>query len=106
MLSFLRSLDLTGAAALIAAVSATATFLAARFASAFVWNVAFGAPFVTAYAILWGPAWLRPSELEDWQMLFLLPLYLAGAIGSLVAVQIYGVLGKTFKELSPDDANR
>src|SRR5260370_36583716 len=98
MLSFLRFLDLSGVAALIAAVSATATFLAARFASAFVWYVAFGSPVVIAYAILWGPAWLRPSELEYWQILFLPPLYLNSAIGSLVAVQIFSMLVQTFME--------
>jgi hypothetical protein len=108
MLSFLRSLDLWGAAALAAVVSAMATFLAARFAPSFVWYVVIGGPLLIAYSIYRGPSWLgaEASGYEAWQMLFLPPLYLAGTIGSLAAVQLYRMLSKTFKELSPDDVSR
>jgi hypothetical protein len=90
---------------LAAVVSAAATFLAARFAPAFVWYVAIGGPFLIAYTIFWGPSW-QGFEYASWQWFFVPLLYLAGAIGSLVAVQLYRALSKTFKELSPDDVNR
>ncbi len=108
MLSFLLFLDLPGTAALAAVVSALAVFLAARFAPSFVWYVAIGGPFFVAYSIYWGPAWLGAdqSEYGSWQMFFLPPLYLAGVISSLVAVQLSRVLRRAFKELSPDDVSR
>jgi hypothetical protein len=103
MLSFLPSLDLWGTAALAAVVSAAATFLAARFAPNFVWYVAIGGPFLITYSIYWG---LDASEYANWLWLLLPPLYFAGAISSLVAVQLFRVLSKTAKELSPDDVSR
>jgi hypothetical protein len=98
MLSFLLSLDIPSGAALAAATSAVATFLAARFAPSVVWYVAIGGPFLIAYAIYWGPAWLGAdaSQYGSWEMLILPPLYLAGAISALVAVQVFRVLSKTF----------
>jgi hypothetical protein len=108
MLSFLLSLDLPGAAALAAVLSGVPTLLAARFAPSFVWYVALGGPFFVAYSIYWGPSWLGAdqSEYGSWQMFFLPPLYLAGVISSLVAVQLSRVLSRAFEELSPDDVSR
>jgi hypothetical protein len=103
MLSFLPSLGLWGTAAVAAVVSAAATFLAARFARNFVWYVAIGGPFLITYSITSG---LDASEYGSWWWLFLPPLYFASAISSLVAVQLFRVLSKTVKELSPDDVSR
>jgi hypothetical protein len=108
MHSSLLPLDLPGAVALAAAVSAVATLIAARFAPNFVWYVAIGGPFFVAYSIYWGPTWLGAdqSEYGSWQMFFLPPLYFAGAISSLVAVRLFRVLGRAFKELGPDEVSR
>jgi hypothetical protein len=108
MLSFLLSLDLPSGAALAAAISALATFLAARFAPSFVWYVALGGPFLIAYSIYWGPSWLGgdASEYGSWEMLYLPPFYLAASISSLATVQIFRVLVRGLKELRQDDVSR
>jgi hypothetical protein len=105
MVSFLLSLDIRSGAALAAATSAVATFLAARFAPSFVWYVAIGGPFFIAYAIYWGPASLGAdtSEYRSWEILILPPLYLAAAISALVAVQVSKALSKIFNDPSHYD---
>ena len=99
----MSSLDFPSTVALAAVVSAVATFLAARFAPNFVWYVAIGGPFLIVYLIYCG---LDASEYASWWWLFLPPLYFAAAISSLVAISLFRVLSKTFKELSPDDVTR